>query len=171
MDFNYDSKEIRFSIGDEQYKLHPLWMRERSLEEGAVDQNSLQRLYDPEKIIENLEIKEVNKLDEDKLLIKFSDNHVAKYCVKNLIKEIKRAKGLPDKVFWNKDSISLRKFKFDYNTNENKQIYEILEYYHRYGFAIVSKLKPEDGEIINFAEKIGYIRAVSYTHLTLPTKA
>ena len=33
MDFNYDSKEIRFSIGDEQYKLHPLWMRERSLEE------------------------------------------------------------------------------------------------------------------------------------------
>ena len=72
MDFNYDSKEIRFSIGDEQYKLHPLWMRERSLEEGAVDQNSLQRLYDPEKIIENLEIKEVNKLDEDKLLIKFS---------------------------------------------------------------------------------------------------
>ena len=40
MDFNYDSKEIRFSIGDEQYKLHPLWMRERSLEEGAVDQNS-----------------------------------------------------------------------------------------------------------------------------------
>ena len=116
MDFDYDSKEIRFSIGDEQYKLHPLWMRERSLEEGAVDQNSLQRLYDPEKIIENLEIKEVNKLDEDKLLIKFSDNHVAKYCIKNLIKEIKRAKGLPDKVFWNKDSISLSKFKFDYNT-------------------------------------------------------
>ena len=46
MDFNYDSKEIRFSVGDEQYKLHPLWMRERSLEEGTVDQNSLQRLYD-----------------------------------------------------------------------------------------------------------------------------
>ena len=98
MDFDYDSKEIRFSVGDEQYKLHPLWMRERSLEEGAVDQNSLQRLYDPEKIIENLEIKEVNKLEEDKLLIKFSDNHVAKYCIKNLIKEIKRAKGIPDKV-------------------------------------------------------------------------
>ena len=40
MDFDYDSKEIRFSVGDEQYKLHPLWMRERSLEEGTVDQNS-----------------------------------------------------------------------------------------------------------------------------------
>ena len=39
MDFDYDSKEIRFSVGDEQYKLHPLWMRERSLEEGTVDQN------------------------------------------------------------------------------------------------------------------------------------
>ena len=65
MDFDYDSKEIRFSVGDEQYKLHPLWMRERSLEEGTVDQNSLQRLYDPEKISENLEIKEVNKLEKD----------------------------------------------------------------------------------------------------------
>ena len=165
MDFDYDSKEIRFSVGDEQYKLHPLWMRERSLEEGTVDQNSLQRLYDPEKISENLEIKEVNKLEKDKLLIKFSDNHVAKYCIKNLIKEIKRAKGLPDKVFWNKENISLRKFKFDYSKNENKQIYEILEYYHRYGFAIVSKLKPEDGEIINFAKKIGYIRETNFGKL------
>ena len=83
----------------------------------------------------------------------------------NLFPAGKRAKGLPDKVFWNKENISLRKFKFDYSKNENKQIYEILEYYHRYGFAIVSALKPEDGEIINFAKKIGYIRETNFGKL------
>ena len=43
MNLDYDPKELRISVDNETFRLHPLWIRERSLEEGAVDQSSLQR--------------------------------------------------------------------------------------------------------------------------------
>ena len=88
MNLDYDSKELRITVDSETFRLHPLWIRERSIEESAVDQSSMQRLYDPEKISTNLEIKDVKEVDESKILIKFSDNHEANYCLNNLIKEI-----------------------------------------------------------------------------------
>ena len=124
----------------------PLWIRERSIEEDAVDQSSMQRLYDPEKISVNLEIKDAKEIEEGKILIKFSDNHEAKYCLNNLIKEIKRSKGLPKKVFWNKDNVIFQKFDFSYKDDEKKQLYNILDFYHKYGFVLVSGLKAVEGE-------------------------
>ena len=121
MNLDYDSKELRITIDSEIFRLHPLWIRERSIEEDAVDQSSMQRLYDPEKISVNLEIKDAKEIDKDKILIKFSDNHEAKYCLNNLIKEIKRSKGLPKKVFWNKDNVIFQKFDFSYKDDEKKQ--------------------------------------------------
>ena len=165
MNLDYDPKELRISVDNETFRLHPLWIRERSLEEGAVDQSSLQRLYDPEKISVNLQIKAAKAIEEDKVLIKFSDNHEAEYCLHSLIKEIKRSKGLPDKVFWKKENIILKKFNFNYEEDEKKQLYHILDFYHKYGFVLVSGLKAADGEIINFAEKIGYIRETNFGKL------
>ena len=165
MNLDYDSKELRITINREIFRLHPLWIRERSLEEGAVDQSSMQRLYDPEKISVNLEIMDAKEVDEDKILIKFSDNHEAKYCLNNLIKEIKRSKGLPDKVFWNKDNVTFQKFDFSYENDEKRQLYNILNFYHKYGFVLVSGLKALEGEIINFAEKIGFIRETNFGKL------
>jgi len=165
MNFDYDSKELRITINSEIFRLHPLWIRERSSEEGAVDQSSMQRLYDTEKISADLEIKDVKEVDEDKILIKFSDNHEAKYYLNNLIKEIKRSKGLPDKVFWNKENVAFQKFDFSYENDEKKQLYNILDFYHKYGFVLVSGLKAVEGEIVNFAEKIGFIRETNFGKL------
>ena len=50
MKLDFDSKELRVFDKEEIFKIHPLWIRERSIEKGEVDQNSFQRLYDPEKI-------------------------------------------------------------------------------------------------------------------------
>ena len=56
MKIDYDQNEVRIEIEGSVYNLHPLWIRERSNEENMVDQNSLQRLYDPEKLPVNLKI-------------------------------------------------------------------------------------------------------------------
>ena len=50
MKIDYDQNEVRIEIEGLVYNLHPLWIRERSNEENMVDQNSLQRLYDPETV-------------------------------------------------------------------------------------------------------------------------
>ncbi len=165
MKIDYDQNEVRIEIEGLVYNLHPLWIRERSNEENMVDQNSLQRLYDPEKLPVNLKISDLTRINKEKVRIKFSDDHAAEYCLKSLSKELQRSKGLPEKILWDNSNIELKNFEFNYDENEDDQLLKILHYYHQYGFVLVSGLDPKDGEIINFANKIGYIRETNFGKL------
>ena len=165
MKLDHDQNLLRLEIEGSVYNLHPLWIRERSNEKNAVDQNSFQRLYDPEKLPVDLKINELTQINEDKVRIKFSDNHEAEYCLKSLSKELQRSKGLPEKILWDNSNIELKNFKFIYGVNESDQLLKILHYYHQYGFVLVSGLDPKDSEIINFANKIGYIRETNFGKL------
>ena len=42
------------------------------------------------------------------------------------------------------------------------QMLDILEYFHQYGFVVVKGLHAKEGEIINFAERIGFIRETNF---------
>ena len=165
MKFDYDQNEVRIDIKGKVFNIHPLWIRERSTEEGSVDQNSLQRLYDPEKLPKDLKITEIKKINEEKILIRFSDDHEANYCLKKLSKELQRSKDLPEKILWDNSEINFKTFEFQYNQDEENQLLDILHYYHQYGFVLVTGLKPQDGEIINFAQRIGYIRETNFGKL------
>ena len=62
MKIDFDQNEVRIEIEGLVYNLHPLWIRERSNEVNMVDQNSFQRLYDPEKLPADLKIRSIFKL-------------------------------------------------------------------------------------------------------------
>ena len=72
---------------------------------------------------------------------------------------------MPEKILWDNSNIELKNFEFNYDENEDDQLLKILHYYHQYGFVLVSGLDPKDGEIINFANKIGYIRETNFGKL------
>lgn len=162
MSLEFNAKELKLQINDDAIKLHPLWMRERSKESDAVDQISMQRLYDPEEIETNLKFSNAKKINEDQIIVRFSDKHEAKYSLKELLSEVNCYKDLPEKRLWDSSQINYKEFKFDYNSDPDAQLLNILEYYHKYGFAIVTELKPSEGEIINFAERIGFIRETNF---------
>ena len=127
MKLDFDSKELRVFDKEEIFKIHPLWIRERSTEKGEVDQNSFQRLYDPEKIKPDLQIKNAQLLADNKMHVEFSDNHSATYCLDKLITEIIRSNILPPKIYWDKNDAELKKFSFAYEANESQQLFEILK--------------------------------------------
>ena len=110
MKIDYDQNEVRIEIEGLVYNLHPLWIRERSNEENMVDQNSLQILYDPEKLPVDLKISDLTHINKEKFRIKFSDNHAAEYCIKSLSKELQRSKGLPEKILWDNSNIEFKNF-------------------------------------------------------------
>ena len=58
--------------------------------------------------------------------------------------------------------MSHESFNFSYDKNESEQLIDILEFYHKYGFVIVNGLKPKEGEIIDFAERIGFVRETNF---------
>ena len=165
MKLDFDSKELRVFDKEEIFKIHPLWIRERSTEKGEVDQNSFQRLYDPEKIKPDLQIKNAQLLADNKMHVEFSDNHNATYCLDKLITEITRSNVLPPKIYWDKNDAELKKFSFAYGANESQQLFEILKFYHEYGYVVVEDLPAKDGEVIKFAEKIGFIRETNFGKL------
>ena len=127
MNIEFDSSELRLFVDDEAIRLHPLWMRERSKEETAVDQRSFQRLYDPETLEDNLTFADAKQLDQDEILIKFSDQHEAKYSLKDLLLEVGRKDNLPQKILWNTDNLEFKEFSFDYGLEAEMQMLEILE--------------------------------------------
>ena len=140
MNIEFDSSELRLFVDDEAIRLHPLWMRERSKEETAVDQRSFQRLYDPETLEDNLTFADAKLLDQDEILIKFSDQHEAKYSLKDLLLEVGRKDNLPQKILWNTDNLEFKVFNFDYSLEAEMQMLELLEYFHQYGFVVVKGL-------------------------------
>lgn len=162
MSLEFNSKELKLQINDDAINLHPLWMRERSKETSAVDQISMQRLYDPEEIETNLQFSDAKKINDDQIIVRFSDQHEARYSLKELFTEVNGYKDLPEKKLWDSSQINYEEFKFDYDLDPDPQLLKILEYYHKYGFAIVTNLKPLEGEIINFAERIGFIRETNF---------
>ena len=165
MRLDFDSKELRVFDKEEIFKIHPLWIRERSIEKGEVDQNSFQRLYDPEKIKPDLKIKNAQLLANNKMYIEFSDNHSATYCLEKLVTEITRSNIMPPKIYWNKNDVKLKKFHFVEGEKENWQLFEILKFYHQYGYVVIEGLPAKDGEVIKFAEKIGFVRETNFGKL------
>lgn len=162
MNIEFDSSEIRLFKDKEAIILHPLWLRERSKEESAVDPRSLQRLYDPETLEHNLTFEDAKQLDHDEILIKFSDKHEAKYSLNELMCEVEKKETLPAKIMWNSKNLDFKNFHFEYEANTDQQMLEILEYFHKYGFVVIRSLRPKEGEIINFAERIGFIRETNF---------
>ena len=143
MKIDFDQNEVRIEIEGLEYNLHPLWIRERSNEENMVDQNSLQRLYDPEKLPVDLKISNLTHINKEKVRIKFSDDHAAEYCLKSLAKELQRSKGLPEKILWDNSNIELKNFEFNYDENIFSEDNDFSQYQYTINFDEIEENKGE----------------------------
>ena len=82
-------------------KLHSLWLRERLIGEDFVDQNNLQRLYEPSLIDQDLSIKDV--IVEDKfLIITFTDGVNGKINIDEIYDEVNFIDCIPQKKYGKK---------------------------------------------------------------------
>ena len=122
MNIDFTSEELNLITRDHTYSLHPLWVRERSKEQDAVNQLNLQRLYNPETITEDLRFKNVEMCDEKSVIIHFSDEYKAKYCLHELLAELNRDQVLPNKVHWDAKSIDIERLSFSYEEDETAQL-------------------------------------------------
>ena len=57
---------------NENFEIHPLWLRERAKTENLVDKYNDQRLYDPSQLDQNIKIKKAS-MNNGHLNIEFTD--------------------------------------------------------------------------------------------------
>ena len=145
-------------------ELPSLWLRERVVGDNFVDKNNLQRLYEPALLDENLKITDFNVTDNF-LNIFFSDGKNGKININEIYNEIYGIDAIPNKKLWKDKSKELTIY-------DNKEIFlnkdkfiEMLKSFYEYGYVIIENTKPEENEVINFAEKIGPVRTTNWGKL------
>ncbi len=83
-----------------EFKLHSIWLRERLNGSEFVDQNNLQRLYEPSLLDDNLFINSHN-VNENILNVEFSDGAKGSFNIDDLYNEINNIDVIPEKKIWN----------------------------------------------------------------------
>jgi len=145
-------------------ELPSLWLRERVVGDNFVDKNNLQRLYEPALLDKNLKITDFN-ITDNFLNIFFSDGKNGKININEIYNEIHGIDAIPNKKLWHDKSNELKIY-------DNKEIFlnkdkfiEMLKSFYEYGYVIIENTKPEENEVINFAEKIGPVRTTNWGKL------
>ena len=144
-------------------KLHSLWLRERLIGEDFVDQNNLQRLYEPSLIDQSLSINDVI-MDEKFLNITFSDGVKGKVNIDEIYDEINSIDCIPQKKIWKKTD-KLQVYDNNKIHKDKNNLIEMLCSFYEYGYVIIENTKAEENEVINFAEKLGPVRTTNWGKL------
>ena len=129
---------ILVNPSNENFEIHPLWLRERAKSENLVDKYNDQRLYDPSQLDQNLKIKNAS-LNNGHLNIEFTDGVKFKYEVNNLLYEIDRKEPLENIVFWDSGFNKKPTVIYKKDIFETKVMYDLLQDFYKYGFVIFKK--------------------------------
>ena len=144
-------------------KLNSLWLRERLSGEDYIDQNNLQRLYEPSLLDDSLSINKYS-LDEDFLNVEFTDGSSGKFSINDLYDEINFIDVIPEKKIWD-EKHNLKIYDNNDILRDNKKLIEMLSTFYEYGYVVIQNTKAEENEVINFAEKLGPVRSTNFGKL------
>ena len=90
---------VLVNSSNENFEIHPLWLRERAKNENLVDKHNDQRLYDPSQLDRNLKIKNAS-MNNGHINIEFTDGIKFEYEVSNLLYELDKKEPIEDLIFW-----------------------------------------------------------------------
>ena len=142
------------------YRLHPLWLRERLTEPEFLDNNNYQRLYEPSLITQNIKIKNFS-ISNEILKIQFSDGVEGSFFLSSLLSELKQKDIIPEKKPWKNEFENLPIYDFK-SFNEAKLFSNLLSDFQELGFVIVKNTSAEEGTVIKFAEMFGPVRTTNF---------
>ncbi len=149
---------LQVTIGSNTATLHPVWLRERSTEEGALDPTNLQRLYDNNDLDLALEV--VNCItDADVVRIEFSDGYQMSISAQRLMLElgwVPDLEALPDRVAW---TSSLDPFPYvewpRLAADDTEGIADALQKFWSLGFFVLRNVPTELDTIRKVATRLG----------------
>ncbi len=146
-----------------QKEIHPFWLRERVNGDTFVDKITNQRLFDPTQIHVNVEIDNIN-LSNDTLEVTFKDGTYTKLLTQNIIKEFSNIDEIKNikKIKWDSSFKDFKYFKFTTDFFEEREMYNSLIHFYKYGFAIFNNVPVENDFIVSFANSIGNIRRTNF---------
>ena len=163
MKIELENNKIFFENQGQKKEIHPFWLRERVNGESFIDKRTQQRLFDPTKLEENIMINSLN-LSDKFLEVTFNDSTYAKFLIRDIVREFDNENEVEkiDKIKWDSSLKNFVNFKFEDNFFDNKDMYNALINFYKFGFVIFKEVPTKNNFIINFANSIGSIRRTNF---------
>ena len=158
-----DSRRLRFANGTVDRVLHPIWLRERTTEDGTIDTGSLQRLYDPAAIDPELQAVEL-VAGENATTITWSDGHVQVIDHIEIAQELGfelSPSELPAPTPWSSEPAPFPRFAWP-EEGDDAAVLEALDAFWTLGFVVFTGTPAEPGMLETIASRFGIVRETNF---------
>ena len=124
MKIQLSENKVFFENNGLKKEIHPFWLRERVNEENFVDKETQQRLFDPTKLKENIEIKDLN-LSDQFLEVSFNDGVKTRLTIQSILKEFSNINDIKfiDRIEWDSSLTDFNYLEFKEDMFEKKTMY------------------------------------------------
>lgn len=144
--------------------LHPLWLRDRSVEPGQIDPTNRQRLYSPLDVPADLGV-ESCAMHDGAVVIEFTDGHRATYDVGALAEAVgwdADGESPPSPEPWSVPIdplpyVDWAAIGWDAESSDPDSVLAYLTAFFRHGFAVLRGTPTELGTVRRVADRLGYI--------------
>ena len=163
MKIELENNRVFFENLGSRKEIHPFWLRERANGDSFVDKGTQQRLFDPTKLQENIQIDNLN-LSNDYLEISFNDGVYTKLAIENILREFSNINDVKHikKIKWDSSLKNLNNFEYKDDFFEKEEMLKALINFYEYGFVIFKRVPTKNNFIVKFANSIGSIRRTNF---------
>ncbi len=135
-------------------EVHPLWLRERSRAEDAIDATNHQRLFDPLSLDENLGYQNLSLNEEDgSLAVRFTDGHEAVFRIGDLLPADPVASL--ERRAWDGSLSPLPITPYDKLKTDDRALQQWLTDFLEIGFCLVADVPPTERVLEEFVAIFG----------------
>ena len=157
--------ELTIDFGDGRcFAVHPLWLRERCLDEKTFDLRTGQRLSDPSDLDLDLALTEVAEIEPGRIRVRFSDGHEADFAARDILSEAALGPGeqdIPAARLWDASLTSLPRAEWVARPSDAELAGWVTDFLE-YGFLILSRVPPVPRTILQVAAMFGFTRETNF---------
>ena len=161
-----DSNTLLFMNQTKSRRLHPIWLRERTTADGAIDVGSFQRLYDPTALDADLTVTRLTPTHDGSEIV-WSDGHTQRVDLHSIATELgwlRDPSRLPDPVAWATEPDPFPRFSWP-NDDDDEARFGALDAFWTHGFVIFSGTPSSVGSLTELAGAFGPVRPTNFGEL------
>jgi gamma-butyrobetaine dioxygenase len=147
---------------DKEIELPALWLRERCQDPEHLDPDTEQRLFDPHRLPEDLELIEARTDDSGGARLTFSDGYAGHYALEALAADFDANDGLPRAITWDA-GLSLESVRVDGAAlADEATLLRAVRCFLAYGFVVLENLPTDAERILEVARRFGHPRETNF---------
>ena len=145
-----------------EVELPPLWLRERCQDPDHLDPDTEQRLFDPHRLPEDLELVEARDEGQGRAWLVFSDGYAGGYDFAALRSDFDPADQLPPAVAWDA-TLPLEQVRVDASGLEDPTaLRHAVGTFLAYGFIVLENVPTDSERILEVARTFGHPRETNF---------